>query len=484
MFFFFDLQNNILFFVCLSLLIACVGKSAQVGLHVWLPEAMEGPTPVSSLIHAATMVTAGIFLVIKCSFLFDVFSLSLILMIGGITAFFASTIGIFQNDLKKIIAYSTCSQLGYMLLACGFGGFNNSFFHLYTHAFFKALLFLTAGYVIHAVTDDQDMRKMGSLVYFLPFCYLMILYGSILLMGFPMTSGFFSKESIILLFKQYYLLNDVLYENINFSFLYNIFIFFEWFIYISLIFTVWYSVKVILLVFYYKNNHSRYYLLNKNITFNTSISFYSNILNSFLFYKKTKSSTKIHYSSFTMWFAIYELADLSVYQGYLCKDMFTGSGSDFFQFALPSFFDLNSSGHGWFLFPFNFNEYGIENALYISLYMLFIFFFIYYFFYFNVYSLSIAPFFFFLLSRHLTEQYLSYSKLLLNPLLKKGLFFSYYFCFLVVEKGLVEWSGPYLLSNHLSNFSGFLFKKTPHFTTLYIGFMFISSIFIFLFFFI
>jgi len=479
---FLDLQNNIIFFVCLSLLIACVGKSAQVGLHVWLPEAMEGPTPVSSLIHAATMVTAGIFLVIKCSFLFDIFSLSLILMIGGITAFFASTIGIFQNDLKKIIAYSTCSQLGYMLLACGFGGFNNSFFHLYTHAFFKALLFLTAGYVIHAVTDDQDMRRMGSLVYFLPFCYLMILYGSILLMGFPMTSGFFSKESIILLFKQYYLLNDLLYENINLSFIYNIFIFFEWFIYVSLIFTVWYSIKVILLVFYYKNNHSRYYLLHKNITTNSSISFYSNIINHLFSYKKIKSYTKIHYSSFTMWFAIYELADLSVYQGYLCKDMFTGLGSDFFQYTLPSFLDINTAMHGWFLFPFHFNHYGIENALYISLYMLFIFFFIYYFFYYNVYCLSVAPFFFFLLSRHLTEQYLSYSKLFLNPILKSGLFFSYHFCFLVIEKGLVEWSGPYLLSNCLANVSGFLFKKTPHFTTLYIGFIFVFSILLFLFF--
>ena len=370
------LYNDYFFFaVCCSLLIACVGKSAQVGLHIWLPEAMEGPTPVSSLIHAATMVTAGIYLVIKCSFFFDFESLSLALIIGGITSFFASTIGVFQNDLKKIVAYSTCSQLGYMLLACGLGGFNNSFFHLYTHAFFKALLFLTAGYVIHSVTDDQDIRKMGSLVYYLPFCYLMILYGSLSLMGFPMTSGFFSKESIIQLFKESYMLNG------HFSLpMYNFFLFFEWFVYVSLIFTIWYSIKIILLVFFYKNNHSRYYLKkSKEKIFFSKFSF-SIIYNQIATLKKKYNVIKLHYSNFFMIFAIYELADLSVYQGYLCKDMFIGLGSDFFQSNLPTYLNLHYDGKSYFVFPFHFNEYGMENAFFISMYMLLIYFVIYFFF--------------------------------------------------------------------------------------------------------
>lgn len=464
------------FFIGLCLLVACIGKSAQVGLHLWLPEAMEGPTPVSSLIHAATMVTAGIFLLIKTSFIFNFHTLSLLMIVGGITAFIASSIGVFQSDMKKIVAYSTCSQLGYMLLACGLGGFNNSFFHLYTHAFFKALLFLTAGYVIHTVTDDQDMRKMGSLISYLPLCYLMILYGSILLIGFPMSSGFFSKEAIILLFKQYYFSNEL--ENVTFY--YNLFLFFEWFIYVSLIFTVWYSVKLILLVFYYKNNHSRNYLLS-NFTFQpNSKLLFVNFLDRLKKIKKKKSFIKLNYSTFTMWYSIYELGDLSVYQGYICKDMFIGTDSDFFQNFLPYFQYTEFYYKNLFLFPANFNEYGIENVLYISTYMLFLFLFIYLFVLKQIYFFSVSPYFFFLLRRHLTEQYISYFKLIINPLLKWGLVFSYKFSVLVIEKGLVEWSGPFLIVNIISNLSSYLFKKTPHYVTLYIGLVFIVSILLFL----
>ena len=148
--------------ICLLLFWGAVGKSAQLGLHTWLPDAMEGPTPVSALIHAATMVTAGVFLIIRSGPLFEVSSLALtiVTILGALTAFFAATTGVVQNDLKKVIAYSTCSQLGYMVMVCGISNYSTSLFHLMNHAFFKALLFLSAGSVIHAVSDEQDMRKM------------------------------------------------------------------------------------------------------------------------------------------------------------------------------------------------------------------------------------------------------------------------------------------------------------------------------------
>jgi NADH-ubiquinone oxidoreductase chain 5 len=160
---------------------------------------MEGPTPVSALIHAATMVTAGVFLILRSSPLLEYsnFSLFIITFIGSLTAFLASTIGVVQHDLKKVIAYSTCSQLGYMVLACGLSNYSVSLFHLMNHAFFKALLFLSAGSVIHAMSDEQDMRKMGGLVKLIPITYVMILIGSLALMGFPFLTGFYSKDILL-----------------------------------------------------------------------------------------------------------------------------------------------------------------------------------------------------------------------------------------------------------------------------------------------
>lgn len=168
--------SNQIFFICLFLFFGVMGKSAQLGLHTWLPDAMEGPTPVSALIHAATMVTAGVFLLIRASPLFDVVPLILIIIsiVGVLTVFIAGTIGLVQNDLKKIIAYSTCSQLGYMVVACGLSHYAISLFHLMNHAFFKALLFLSAGSLIHAVIDEQDIRKMGGLLSFLPLTYVFL----------------------------------------------------------------------------------------------------------------------------------------------------------------------------------------------------------------------------------------------------------------------------------------------------------------------
>lgn len=191
--------------ICLLLFMGAMGKSAQFLLHTWLPDAMEGPTPVSALIHAATMVTAGVFMVARLSPLFELspFALNVVIVIGAITAFFAATVGLVQNDIKRVIAYSTCSQLGYMFVALGAGAYSAGVFHLFTHAFFKALLFLGAGSVIHAMHHEQDMRNMGGLRKKIPITYAMMMIGTLALtgVGIPGTNfgfaGFFSKDSII-----------------------------------------------------------------------------------------------------------------------------------------------------------------------------------------------------------------------------------------------------------------------------------------------
>ena len=196
---FLNFDFDLISIICFFLFIGAVGKSAQLGLHTWLPDAMEGPTPVSALIHAATMVTAGVFLIVRTSILFEhtPSMLSLVSIIGACTAFFAATVGLLQNDLKRVIAYSTCSQLGYMIFACGLSNYSVGVFHLVNHAFFKALLFLGAGSIIHAVADEQDMRKMGGLKRLIPFTYSMMVIGSLALIGFPFLTGFYSKDVIL-----------------------------------------------------------------------------------------------------------------------------------------------------------------------------------------------------------------------------------------------------------------------------------------------
>ncbi len=185
--------------ITLLLFIGAMGKSAQLGLHTWLPDAMEGPTPVSALIHAATMVTAGVFMVARLSPIFEYsdFTLSVITFIGATTAIVAASIGLVQNDIKRVIAYSTCSQLGYMFFAIGVSAYSAGIFHLFTHAFFKALLFLGAGSVIHAMSNEQDMRKMGGLWKKIPLTYSLMWIGSLALAGVPFFSGFYSKDLII-----------------------------------------------------------------------------------------------------------------------------------------------------------------------------------------------------------------------------------------------------------------------------------------------
>jgi len=185
--------------ICLLLFVGAMGKSAQLGLHTWLPDAMEGPTPVSALIHAATMVTAGVFLVVRCSPMFEhaPLALDVVTVVGATTAIFAASVGLVQNDIKRVIAYSTCSQLGYMFFAVGVGAYGAAMFHLFTHAFFKALLFLGAGSVIHACSDEQDMRKMGGIREMVPATYVLMIIGTLALTGFPGLAGYFSKDMVI-----------------------------------------------------------------------------------------------------------------------------------------------------------------------------------------------------------------------------------------------------------------------------------------------
>jgi NADH-ubiquinone oxidoreductase chain 5 len=272
-----------------------VGKSAQMGLHIWLPDAMEGPTPVSALIHAATMVTAGVFLLARSSLLleFAEFTLFSIALLGSGTSFFAATVGLVQNDIKRVIAYSTCSQLGYMVFACGLSSYSVGIFHLFNHAFFKALLFLGAGSVIHSLTDEQDMRRAGGLRNLLPFSYVALLIGSLSLMGFPFLTGFYSKDLVI----------EFSYCNYTFKGFFSF-----WLGSLSAVFTAFYSTRLLIYVFLYRTS------LQKNVLKNV-----------------TENSNLIKVSLEILLFG-------SIFMGYLLRDLFVGSGTPFWQnslFVLP-----------------------------------------------------------------------------------------------------------------------------------------------------
>lgn len=294
-FFFAGMEVDILTTIAALLFFGACGKSAQIGLHTWLPDAMEGPTPVSALIHAATMVTAGVFLIIKCSPIFEYAPtiLTVVTFVGAVTAFFAATAGLVQNDIKKIIAYSTCSQLGYMVFACGLSNYHVSFFHLVNHAFFKALLFLSAGAIIHSLSNEQDMRKFGGLSILLPFTSIMLLIGSLSLMGLPFLTGFYSKDLIL----------EIAYSK------------------------------------YTVSGHFAYWL---GLTTATLTSFYSYRLFYFTFLYENNSFKKvaqnIHELPFKMAFPLFILAIGSVFLGYFSKDLFVGIGTDFWNqsiFILP-----------------------------------------------------------------------------------------------------------------------------------------------------
>lgn len=290
------------------LLFAAIGKSAQLGLHTWLPDAMEGPTPVSALIHAATLVTAGVYLLMRSSPLIEYGPTALIAItwVGAVTAFFAATTGLLQNDLKRVIAYSTCSQIGYLFMACGLSQYNVALFHLVNHAFFKALLFLAAGAVLHATYDQQDQRRLGGMIGFLPFTYTAILVGSLSLIAVPWLTGFYSKDLILeVAYGQYEFSGHVAY----------------WIGTISACLTAFYSMRLISLTFLSYPNAS------KTVYVNT------------------------HDAPFAL--VIIPLTILSLFAiffGYIAKDLFVGIGSDFASFTHPSHVSLVEAEFGLPLF--------------------------------------------------------------------------------------------------------------------------------------
>ena len=330
---FLNLNLNILTIVCILLFIGAVGKSAQLGLHTWLPDAMEGPTPVSALIHAATMVTAGVFLIARTSFVYEHASyvLEFVAVIGALTSFVASTTGLVQNDLKRVIAYSTCSQLGYMVFACGLSNYSVGIFHLSNHAFFKALLFLSAGSVIHAVNDEQDMRKLGGLKYLVPFTYSMMVIGSLALIGFPFLTGFYSKDLIL----------EVAYGK------YNIIGYFSYFLGTCGAFlTAFYSTRLLYLTFLSKPNGFR-----KIICFAVD-------------------------SGIQITFSLGCLVIPSIFIGYYNKDLIVGVGSHFFGSAIfnhinsMNLFDAEFISIFYKTLPVNFSLLGVLLAFTLYIFRL------------------------------------------------------------------------------------------------------------------
>ena len=379
--------------IAFLLFVGAVGKSAQLILHTWLPDAMEGPTPVSALIHAATMVTAGVFLIIRCSPIYEYSSdvLFFVTVVGAITAFFSASVGVFQNDLKKIIAYSTCSQLGYMVFACGLSNYSVSIFHVFNHAYFKALLFLSAGSVIHALSDEQDMRRMGGLVQLLPFTYSMMLVGSLALMGFPFLTGFYSKDVIL----------EIAYSKYSFLGTFS-----HWLGCFSASITAFYSFKLIYMTFLANPNGFK------------------------------KSVEGVHDAPFPMAFPLVLLSFSSIFIGYLTKDMFIGLGSPFWNNAI-------------LVLPQNLN---IIDAEFIPVYVKWVPFFasifgsfssvfLYHFFSRSLFKLYIS-------SNILSSVYVFFNKkwffdrlqneLLVSSLLKIG----YDTTYKLIDKGLIEVFGP------------------------------------------
>ncbi len=426
--FFLTLNNNIVFFSSGFLFLAAIGKSAQLGLHTWLPDAMEGPTPVSALIHAATMVTAGVFLIIRCSPIFE-FSpeiLFIVVVIGSMTCFFAGTIGLVQNDAKKIIAYSTCSQLGYMFFACGLSNYSVGFFHLFNHAFFKALLFLSAGSIIHALNNEQDLRKMGGLLKILPLTYSVCLIGSFALMGMPFLAGFYSKDVILeTAFIKYNLIGNFAY----------------WIGCLGAFFTSFYSIRLLLLVFLIKPNGFK--------------STYQNI----------------HEPMFGMLFPLVLLAILSIFVGFLTREIFIGFGTPFWYNSI-------------FILPINLNALDFEfMPVFYKLLPLFCSFF--------------GSFFSFLLYRNLNFVFNNhfYSQLFIKIytfLNKKWFFdkiqneivvssllkFGFQISYKKIDKGLIELFGPFGFSNFIIFLSSKMIKLQSGFIHQYATIFFSGLIFL------
>lgn len=405
--------SYILYIIGVFFILGAVGKSAQLGLHMWLPEAMEGPTPVSSLIHAATMVTAGIFLIIRSNLLFQWCTNLAIVIIGfgSLTAFVGSTIGVFQLDIKKIIAYSTCSQLGYMFLACGLNGYSFSLYHLTNHAFFKALLFLIAGYIIHAINNEQDIRKLGGLFKILPFAYIGINIGSLSLLGFPFFSGFFSKEKIIELFYSFYFFEIENVEKINILYLFSLLG------NISVTFTILYSIKILVYTFFYIfQNH-----YNKLIS--------------------------IHYSSYITLIPLFFLSILSIISGYYLEDLMIGISTDSWNIAIEHY------PLAEVLIPhkFEYNLYSNKLPIISILYFLILFVICFYNFEKIILYLKFNNFILEYAYQFFNKKYMVLNKNIFYPLINKLFFFSYTSMYKLFDKGIIEILGPFGVSKNINN---------------------------------
>nr|YP_004563951.1 NADH dehydrogenase subunit 5 [Phytophthora mirabilis]ADK76346.1 NADH dehydrogenase subunit 5 [Phytophthora mirabilis] len=427
-FIFFNYILSIIDVACILIFIGAMGKSAQIFLHLWLPDAMEGPTPVSALIHAATMVTAGVYLTARCSPMFEysMFSLKIITIIGASTAFFASTVGLVQNDFKKIVAYSTCSQLGYMFFACGLSNYPLAIFHLSNHAYFKALLFLCSGAVIHAMGDEQDIRKMGGLRRILPFTYIMFLIGSLSLMGFPFLTGFYSKDLILeVAFASFS-------ETGHFAY---------WLGTIGAFFTAFYSTRLLFFAFLSETNA------------------YKNIIKN------------AHDVPLEMGIPLGLLAFGSIFIGYISKDMFVGLGSDFWNNSiyinpfnnqmidaefLPTFFKL---------LPVILSFCGLFGAFYL------------YFFKFKfLYNLKISEYGLYFYNFLNRKWYFDkiYYEFVNQYILKIG----YNVTYKMIDKGLIEMCGPYGLTTIFSFLSQQIILLQTGYIYHYSLLMLISTIFL------
>ena len=399
---FYSFEISIIDIICLFLFLGCMGKSAQLGLHTWLPDAMEGPTPVSALIHAATMVTAGVFLIARCSYLFEFSSISLsfIVIVGSLTSIFAATTGLFQNDLKKVIAYSTCSQLGYMIFACGLSSYDVGIFHLSNHAFFKALLFLSAGSIIHSVSDEQDMRKMGGLQKILPLSYASVLIGSLALTGFPFLTGFYSKDTILeIAFSKFSFLG-------HFSFFLGS---------IAAFFTAFYSMRLLFLVFLTKPGGSKSIILKANE------------------------------SDWYIKSALIILIFFSIFIGFFSKDLFIGFGTNFWGssiFILPqnySLVDIEFLSIKFKLIPLILSVLGLFLAYYIYCYKLD-----------NIFYFK-QTFIFKLLYNFFNRKWF-FDKLYNSFFGQKVLFLGFNFTYKDIDRGIIEQFGPFNLIFLLKKF--------------------------------
>ena len=432
-FMFFQQKFNVLNLIIILLFIGVCSKSAQFGLHVWLKVSMDGPTPVSALLHSSTMVLSGVFLLLRFSpFLeFNQTGLIFITIIGGMTTIYAATVGIFQNDIKKVIAFSTSSQLGYMVLACGVSNYNVAIFHLFNHSWFKALLFLSAGSIIHALKNEQDLRKMGGLIKLLPLTYSLILVGSFSLIGFPFLTGFYSKDFIIELvaiFKYSFA------DNYEKSFSY-------WLACLAVFCTSFYSFKLLFFIFLNKTNTIRIKL------------------------------KEVHEGSFILIFPLLILGIGSIFFGFLFKDLFIGLGNDFWGISI-------------FSLPNNINWIEIEETLildlkFIPLILSFLgflftflsnFLFLYNFMKFQLFKLTRWISVFLTKEWYFDHVYNFFTMLILN--------ISYKIAFKVIDRGLIEILGPQGIVLVLPSWSMMFCKFQIGYFIHYI-FIIITSIFLF-----